>query len=177
MAINQTDNNVKYPLISIYPDVEYKISGENSFPRYQLGVKSQDFIDIRDDATGKYRGNSAVLSKNIQHLYIDIDYQVDIWSLSRSEGLQVVQELLFWLWNQQEVKMEYYGKEYILSLVPPESFTDNSDLTQVETEGKMYRFTLTVLVHAAIYRSKNYFNVLERVINLDKSEDDKKEEK
>lgn len=174
LALNQTDNKVEYPFISIYPSTEYTLADNNGFGQYQLGMTINDTVDVRDVHTNKFMGKASYLSKNVQHLYIDIDYQVDIWALSRSEGLQVVQELLFWLWNQQEVKIKYYGQEFILSLVPPESFTDNSDLPQVETSGKIYRFTLNLLVHAAIYRSKNYFNVLEKVIELDASEDDKK---
>lgn len=176
-AIKQRDyeeKSLEFPFISLYPDINYEITN-NSFAQYQVGMAMQNKASVYDINTNQYKGDTSYVSKNVQHLYIDIDYQVDIWSLSRGEGLQVVQELLFWLYNQQEVKIKYYNEEFILSLVPPESFTDNSDLLQVETEGKLYRYTLVLTVHAAIYRSKNYFNVLEQVIELDKSENDKEE--
>jgi len=172
LAVNQTEDNVTYPFISVYPYPSYTLSDQNSFPQYNIGPVVDDFIQVKDKDTMQTRGRSVFMSKNITTLYIDIDYQVDIWALSRSEGLQVVQELLFWLYNQQEVKIKYYGNEFILSLVPPESFTDNSDLPQVESEGKLYRFTLDVKAHAAVYRSRNWFNVLEESIDLDVSDED-----
>lgn len=106
----RTEEDIKLPAISIFPQSTYSINNQNSFAAYQVGHQFKSKMPVVDVDTNKINNESLYMSKNIQTLYIDIEYEIAIWSTLRSEALQVIQELMFWLYNQQEVKITYFRR-------------------------------------------------------------------
>ena len=103
--------------------------------------------------------------KNVKYLYIDIGYQIDIWGLDRKSTEEVAQELIFWLFENQQISVEYNGDQLDFSFVVPDTLIDNTDLVSYKTNGKLYRDTLRVQATVVIMRSENYFNVLKPTID------------
>lgn len=106
----RTEKDMKLPAISIFPQPEYEINDQNNFASYQVGHQFKSRVPVVDTDTNKIKDESLYMSKNIQALYIDIEYEIAVWSTLRSEALQIVQELIFWLYNQQEVKITYFRR-------------------------------------------------------------------
>lgn len=104
--------------------------------------------------------------KNVKFLYIDIGYQFDVWGVDRKSTEEVSQELIFWLFENQQVSVKYDDEELNFSFDIPTTLVDNTDLVSYKTNGKLYRNTLNVMVHAVIMRSENYFNVLKPTIDV-----------
>lgn len=156
----RTENNIKLPALSVFPQPTYQINEQNSFASYNVGHKFKAKMPVVDVNTNEVKDESIYMSKNIQALYITSEYEIAVWSTLRSEALQCIQELMFWLYNQQEVKITYFGEELILSLEPPKSFDDDTDYS-FEGAGRLYTYSCNCIVHACIYKSKNYFNTIE----------------
>lgn len=86
---------------------------------------------------------------------------------NRFDTEQLMQELLFWLYENQEVTTKYQGKDLKFSFDIDTQVIDNSDLTQYESEGKLYRYSLNILAHCILFRSENYFTVLHPNIKVE----------
>lgn len=104
--------------------------------------------------------------KNVKYLYIDIGYQFDVWGLDRKSTEEVSQELIFWLFENQEVEITYGDTPLVFTFTVPDTLIDNTDLVSYKTNGKLYRNTLNVQVSAVIMRSENYFNVLNPTVDV-----------
>lgn len=170
-AIKQTKGQVKFPFISIYPASNIEISDRNNnYIAIKEGRPLYQEVPIYDEQ-GKETGKTNKVSKNVKNLYINIEYQIDIWSVDRSSVEQVTQELLFWLYETRELSIKYYGKELYFTFTIGSNIVDNTDLVNYETSNKIYRMTLNILVTGSIYRTENYFNVLSTDITVEYKKD------
>jgi hypothetical protein len=167
-AIEQTNNNLKFPFISFYPDNSIMIDAKNnSMPSYTVGMPYENPITVYNE-DGSIKGENKRLSKNTQFLYIIIGYQLDIWGTTRQDTEEVMQELLFWLYQNQEIKLDYEGNQLYFTFTLGNEIIDNSDLVSYTTNGKLYRYTYPIQVQAALTRSENYFTVLKPNIKIEK---------
>lgn len=166
-AVKNTDDKVKFPFISFYPDSNIMLDKKNnSMPSYDIGIKYENPMTIyKDDGTVDKTNNR--LAKNVQFLYIIIGVQIDIWATSRLEAEEVTQELLFWLHHNQQVHTKYRDDNLYFSFELGDEVVDNTDLVSYSTNGKMYRYTYGIRIHATLLRSENYFTVLHPNIGVE----------
>lgn len=167
-AIQQTNNNLKLPMISFYPDNTINLDKKNiSMPSYREGLEFQNPMPIYND-DGSLKNTSQRLAKSVKFLYIILGYQIDVWATTRLEAEEVMQELVFWLYHNQEVKTTYQGIDLAFSFDLADSIVDNSDLTSYTESGKLYRYTYGIRVHSTLMRSENYFTVLHPNVKVEK---------
>ena len=167
-AIQQTNNNLKLPMISFYPDNTINLDKKNiSMPSYREGLEFQNPMPIYND-DGSLKSTSQRLAKSVKFLYIILGYQIDVWATTRLEAEEVMQELVFWLYQNQEVKTTYQGIDLTFSFDLADSIVDNSDLTSYTESGKLYRYTYGIRVHSTLMRSENYFTVLHPNVKVEK---------
>ena len=167
-TIQQTNNNLKLPMISFYPDNTINLDKKNiSMPSYREGLEFQNPMPIYND-DGSLKSTSQRLAKSVKFLYIILGYQIDVWATTRLEAEEVMQELVFWLYHNQEVKTTYQGIDLTFSFDLADSIVDNSDLTSYTESGKLYRYTYGIRVHSTLMRSENYFTVLHPNVKVEK---------
>ena len=166
-AIKQTDNGLKLPFISIYPNESILLDKKNNaMPSYSEGIQFQNpMVTYNDD--GSLKGTNQRLAKNVKFLYIIIGYQLDVWATTRLEAEQVIQELLFWLYHNQQIDIEYQGVNLSFSFDIGDEIINNSDLMSYNNIGKIYRYTHNIQVHATLLRSENYFTVIKPNIKIE----------
>lgn len=165
-AIKQTENDLKLPMISFYPNSTINLDKRNiAMPSYKQGLPYQNPLNIYNE-NNEYIGTNERLAKNAKFLYIIIGYQIDVWATTRLEVEEVTQELLFWLFENQQLEINYQGNNLAFSFDLADEFIDNSDLVEYQTNGKLYRYTYGIQVHAALLRSENYFTVLKPNIDV-----------
>lgn len=166
-AMRQTKGDLKFPFISLYNSPSIEISAlNNNYSAIKEGTPMYRQVPVYDKQ-GNQTGFTNKVSKNVQNLYINIEYQLDIWATTRRDVEDVMQELLFLLYDKREVSINYYGQELYFTFTIGDNIVDNSDLVNYDTNNKIYRMTLNVLVTGSIYRTTNYFNVLEPKIDID----------
>ena len=166
-AVKQTENNLKFPFISFYHDNTIQLDNKNnSMPSYQHGLPYQNPLPIYDD-NGDLEGTNNRLAKNVQFLYILMSYQIEVWALKRSDAEEVMKELLFWLYQNQQVDVTYNGELLSFSFTIDNNVIDNSDLTSYMNNGKMYRYTCGIEIQCTITRSENYFTVIKPNIKVE----------
>ena len=90
-----------------------------------------------------------------------------MWATTRLEAEEIMQELLFWLHHNQQVEIEYQGVQLSFSFDLASEIVDNSDLVSYTSNGKLYRYTYGIQIHAVLLRSENYFTVIKPNINVD----------
>lgn len=73
---------------------------------------------------------------------------------------QLMQEALFWLYENQEISTNYQKKNLSFTFIIGDEIIDNSDLAQYQSDGKLYRYSLNIQLQATLFRSENYFTVL-----------------
>ena len=167
-AIEQTDDKVTLPLISLYPDNTITLDKKNiSMPSYREGMQFQNPLPIYNE-DGSLKGTNERLAKNAKFLYIIIGYQIDVWATSRLEVEQVTQELIFWLYHNQQLEIKYQNVDLSFSFDLADNIVDNSDLISYTENGKLYRYTFGIQVHATLLRSENYFTVITPNIKVEK---------
>lgn len=166
-AIKQTKDKLTLPMISFYPDNSITLDKKNiSMPSYSEGIQFQNPITIYNE-DGSIKGTNERLAKNAKFLYIIIGYQLDVWATTRLEAEEVMQELVFWLYHNQEVEITYHDTKLTFSFDLAGEIIDNSDLVSYTNNGKMYRYTYGIQVHATLLRSENYFTVINPNIKVD----------
>ncbi len=166
-ATKQTKNNLKFPFISFYPANTIYIDRKNSgMPAYHFGLDYQNPLPIYNE-DGSLKGVNKRLAKNAEFLYIIMSYQIEVWATSRIEAEEVMQELLFWLYQNQQVDLEYNGEHLAFSFEIDDNIIDNSDLTSYVNNGKIYRYTCGIELQGAIIRSENYFTVIKPKIEIE----------
>lgn len=167
-AIKQTKNDLKLPFISFYPDNTIYIDNKNSgMPAYSFGKAYQNPLPIYDD-NGVLKGVNKRLAKNAEFLYILIGYQIDVWATTRLEAEEVLQELIFWLYKNQQVEIDVNGDILAFTFEIGDNIVDNSDLTSYMSNGKMYRYTCNIQLQGTIMRTENYFTVVKPKIEIEK---------
>lgn len=166
-AFKQLGGNLGFPMISIFHNPTFTINKSfNSFGSYKTGSRFQSELPLYEEGTMKPLGKSNKLSKNVKNLYIKIGYQLDVWATDRLTAEQVAQELLFWLYDNQEVSIKYQDVEYSFSFDIGDSLIDNSDLVQYKSKGALYRYTLNIMTEATLLQSKNFFNYITPVMDV-----------
>ena len=165
-AIKQTENNLKLPFISFYPDNTIYIDKNNGMPGYDFGKAYQNPLPIYNE-DGSLEGFNKRLAKNAEFLYILLGYQIDVWATTRLEAEEVLQELIFWLYRNQQVEIDLNGEPLAFTFEIDDNIVDNSDLTSYATNGKMYRYTCSIQLQGAIMRSENYFTVVKPNVKVE----------
>ena len=165
-ALKQYNGNLEFPFISIYPAPNIELSSKNNnYSAIKIGAPMMEEVPVYDKQ-GNLTGKTNKISKNVKNLYINIEYQIDVWAVDRQTVEEVTQELLFWLYENRELSVNYYGKELIFTFIIGDNIVDNSDLINYETNNKLYRMTMNIMVTGSIFRTENYFNALETKIDI-----------
>ena len=165
-AIKQIKGKMSFPFISIYPlpTIEFDNS-KNSFPSYHLGGPMFKEVPIFDKH-GAFTGSDDNYAKNVKTLYINIEYQIDVWAVDRLSAEEVIRELMFWFYENQEVSVNFYGEPLIFTFTVGTTIQDNTDLVNYESNNKIYRFTTNIALSTAIFRTENYFTVKKPNIDI-----------
>ena len=159
LYIKTTENDIKFPAVSFYP-VDYSIPNTNSFSMQQKGFIMDKALTVKDPLTHDDNGTTILMSKFARSLNVDISYNINVWALNRSDALQLTQELMFPLFNHREFPISYYDEIHNVSFDIRDSVTDNSRFGMTQSSDVVYRYSFDIVVHAAIYDSKNYQNVV-----------------
>lgn len=158
LYLNQQKDEIHFPFISLFPAGGYQRT-EKNWAASNIGKPIYRAAQIYDDATLKKLGNNKNMQNFYQYMYFNIPYTIDCWSTNRIEALQLVQELLFWLQTQGEVKVKYKGHEHTANMTIDDSIDDSTSYTSYSNLGNIYRFTLTVIINAPVFRTQNYLNI------------------
>lgn len=162
--IKNTKHDLKFPAVSLFP-TRYQINNsQNNFSSMQLGTFIQDAVEIKDEGTNKLEGTTKYLSKAARTLYMDIDYQINIWAIRREDALQLVQELMFPLFQHKEYQISYFNEKYSVPYTIDTSINDSSAIGA--DQGTMYIYSFNITVTAPIFDSKNYYNAINKDLKL-----------
>lgn len=162
----ETENNIKFPAISIWP-FNYTMSNNmNGFSGVQYGPIIEKAVEIVDEETNEKKGSTRMLSRSARTIYFDISYQVTVWGLDRGMALQLLQEILFPLKQYGEYQIIYFDKPYTVSYKVDNSITDNSVFGVQWTQSDMYRYSFVVTTTGPIFDSKVYYNALSRFVDV-----------
>lgn len=154
-----TNNQIVLPLLSLYRPSGFSLS---DMTHEVLGHREPHFY-VQYKNT-KPDGSTEVLTRNIQRIFVDIPYQLDIWTDSESDMAEVVQSMLFLFKREQSVDVKQLingiilpdGSDdnadinYIIKITLDNNVTDNTDLESESDNGKLYRYTLTFMLEDAI---------------------------
>jgi len=177
LYINQTQGEkIKFPFISLFPSGPYN-SVNNNFASSHIGHPAYRSAIIYDDNTLEKKGQNKLMQNFYQVMYFDIPYSIECWSNNRIQALQLVQELIFWLNSQGEVKIQYKNNEYTANMTINNTITDNTGYTNYANIGNIYRFTLNINIEAPVFRTQNYLNINTSDITLVLKDDENTEEK
>lgn len=164
--IRNSNNDIKFPAISLYP-VNYTLnSDQNNFASIQLGSLLQEAAEIRNEDTNTVDGHTMLLSKLVRVMYWDVQYQIDIWALTRNDALQLTQEILFPLYQHKEYQVQYFQHNYSVPYKIDNTFQSNSIVGITNGQENIYRYTIDIVVTAPIFDSKNYYNTIETSVKL-----------
>lgn len=165
-AIKQIQGKLKFPFISIYPLPTINFdNSKNSFPSYNRGAPMFTELPLFDEH-GEYIGTDDNYAKNVKTLYINIEYQIDVWAIDRPTAEEVIRELVFWFYENQEVSVNFYGQPLTFTFTVGNNIQDNTDLVNYESNNKIYRFTTNLLLSTAIFRTENYFTVKKPIVDI-----------
>lgn len=176
-AIKQVRGKLQFPFISLYPTPTIELeNSKNSFPGYHIGNKMYTEVPVFDEY-GNYTGSDNKVAKNVKSLYINIEYQIDVWAIDRQTAEEVIRELMFWFYENQELSVTFYGQPLTFTFTVGNNIQDNTDLVNYESNGKIYRYTTNILLSTAIFRTENYFTVQKPKVDITyliSKEEDKK---
>jgi len=160
LYIKNSGGDIKFPAVSFYP-VHYGIDRTvNSFSMQQQGFMFTNSVEIIDPVTHESQGRTAMMSKFTRALYIDIDYEINVWALTRSDALQLTQEIMFPLFNHKEYLVSYFDKEFYVAFDIEDVVVDNSQFGMNQSSDVVYRYTFNITTHAMVFDSKNHLNVV-----------------
>ncbi len=172
-ATKQTDNKLKFPFISFYPNSNITLdNSNNSTPQIHEGLAFENPMKIYEESNHELKGTNERLAKNQNFLYIIIGYQIDIWGTDRLSTEEVAQELVFWLYRNQQISVKLMDEDLDFTFSIDNQIVDNSDLSLYQTQGKLYRYTLSIDLQGVLLETKNFFTFLKPVINITKLEED-----
>lgn len=161
------ENKLTFPYISFYalPSIELD-DKNNSMPGYRDGYPFEKALSVYNDQQDLEK-TSDRMAKSLQTLYIIVDYQFDVWGKTREQAEDLIQELVFWFYHNQEVTVKYQDEPLTFTFSTGENIVDNSDLTQRTEIGPLYRFTFMVSLQATLLRAHTMFNVLKPDISIE----------
>ena len=166
-ALNQTKNNIKFPMIAFYPDPTIELDmARNSFPTYRRGKLMEQAIKVYDQNMKDTGETNNKISKSVQNLYINMKYVFDVYGTDRISTEKVSQELLFWLFENQQISIKYQGHELNMTFEISPAIVDNTDLVSYHSNGKLYRMSIVTTVRVVLFRSVDYFNVIKPEIEV-----------
>lgn len=172
-AVKQTENQLKFPFISFYPNSNILLdNSNNSMDQYHDGIAFQNPLSIFNE-DGSKRGTNERLAKNQNYLYIIIGYQIEVWGIDRLSTEQVVQELVFWLYENQQVYAKMMDEDLRFTFSIDPQIIDNTDLTSYQSQGKLYRYTLSIELQGVLLRTKNFFTLLHPIIKIEEMKNKK----
>lgn len=173
----ETENDIKFPAISIWPSRYTMSPNMNGFTNVQYGPFIEKAVEIKDEATNESKGITRMMSRSARVIYFDIAYQVTVWGLDRAMALQLLQEILFPIKQQNEYKITYFDQPYTVSYKVGDEVVDNSVFGLQWTQSDIYRYTFTVMTTGPVFDSKTYYNALSRFVTVKtRSKANKKEE-
>lgn len=162
----ETENDIKFPAISVWP-VNYTMSSNmNGYSNVQYGPFIEKAVEVVDEATNEKQGKTRMMSRSARALYFDITYQVTIWGLNRPMALQLLQEMLFPLKQYNEYQITYFDKSYNVSYKVGNDITDSSVFGLQWVQSDIYRYSFLVTTTGPIFDSKTYYNALSRFVNV-----------
>ena len=160
-ALNATKNNIKFPFISFYHQNDIQLDmGRNSFGTYKRGTLMERAVPIKDDNMKDTGLRNEKISKSVQNLYITMKYIFDVYGTDRLSTERATQELLFWLFENQQIEIKYQGHRLKMTFEISPNIVDNTDLASYHSNGKLYRYSIAISSHIALFRSIDYFNVI-----------------
>lgn len=166
LYINQQKDDIKFPFISIFPSGGYTRSNKN-YALSNVGEPINRLAKLYEDDTLKFKGYSENMQNFYQVQYFDISYDLVCWGNNRTQALQLVQELCFWLQSQGEVIIQYRGQTYKATLILQDTITDNSSYVTYSDIGNLYLFSLQISIIAPVFRTQNYLNITSSQISLE----------
>lgn len=158
LYINQTEDKIKFPFISIFPTGDYTRVNRN-FAQSHIGDRVNRQGIVYDDTTIEKVGVNNKMQNFYQIMYFNIPYTIECWSNNRIQALQLVQELMFWLDTQGQVLVQYKNNEYTANMTIAPLIRDNSGYTDYANIGNIYRFTININIEAPVMRTQNYLNI------------------
>lgn len=170
LFIGQKKDKIRFPFISLFTTNGYTLSNKN-YSATNIGKPVYKQAIIYNEDTLKYQGKSPVMQNYVQYYYFNIPYQIDCWSTSRKQALQLLQELLFWLKSQGQIKVKYKEHTFNVNLVVDDNIQDNSTYIEYADMGNLYRFTFLVQIDAPVLRSTNYLNITSAEFTIDMKEE------
>lgn len=136
-TVTDKDKDVKFPLISIFRPDGWSISSENSW------IKSREFLG------------------NIRSVFVDLSYQIDIYSNTREDLEDITAEIVLYLLRNPGVQVVYESSDktqelecnsYLNYVSGPERTSELEDTTV----GRPYRYTLVYgLLNAQLVNFSN----------------------
>lgn len=166
-ALNATKNNIKFPLISFYHQNDIELDrSRNSFGAYRRGVLMENSVPVRDENMKLTGETNKKISKSVQNLYITMKYIFDVYGTDRLSTERATQELLFWLFENQQIEIKYQGHTLNMTFEISPNIVDNTDLASYHSNGKLYRYSIAISSHIALFRSVDYFNVINPEITV-----------
>lgn len=166
-ALNQTGNKIKFPMIAMYHTNDIDIdTSRNSFGSYKRGRLMEQFIPVRDNNLKLTDEKNNKISKSVQNLYITMRYIFDVYGTDRLSTEKAIQELLFWLYDNQQLTIKYQNHILNMTFEVSPNIVDNTDLVSYHSNGKLYRMSIEVSTHVALFRSIDYFNVINPEIEI-----------
>lgn len=166
-ALNQTKNKIKFPMIAFYPENDIAIeTSRTSFPGYKRGKLFENQIKLLDENLKDTETVNERIGKSVQNLYITMKYIIDVYGTDRISTEKAIQELVFWLYDNQQVSFKYMGQELNFTFDINPTIVDNTDLVSYHSNGKLYRMSIMISVHTTLFRSVDYFNALHPEIEI-----------
>lgn len=162
----ETENNIKFPAISIWPTRYTMSPNMNGFSGVQYGPIIEEATEIVDETTNEKLGKTRMMSRSARTIYFDITYQVTVWGLDRGMALQLLQEILFPLKQYNEYQITYFDKPYDVSYKVESDITDNSVFGLQWIQSDIYRYSFFVTTTGPVFDSKVYYNALSRFVNV-----------
>jgi hypothetical protein len=166
-ALNGTKNKVSFPMISFYHQPDLTIDTSlNSFPSYKRGRLFENKISVYDDNMKDTGTKNEKISKSVQNLYITMKYILDVWGTDRISTEKAVQELLFWLYDNQQINITYQGVPLNMSFDINPNIVDNTDLVAYHSNGKLYRYSIAISSSIVLFRSVDMFNAINPEVKI-----------
>lgn len=170
LYMGQEKEKIHFPFISIFPVGGYTKQNQN-YAQEHIGKPIFRAAQLFNDDTLAYKGQTPSMQNFYQYHYYDIGYEINCWSTNRTEALQLVQELMFWLTSQGQVLVEYRKNKYTANMTVSQTITDNSAYVEYADFGNIYRFTLNINIDAPVFRTVNYLNITSAQLTLNVKED------
>lgn len=174
LYVNQQNDKIHFPFISIFPSGGYTRVNRN-FAQSNIGNPAMRAAYLYDNATLKKKGQTKLMQNFYQVQYYNIPYVIDCWSTNRIQALQLVQELCFWLQSQGQVIINYKQGKYTANLTVDNNIADNTSYTSYSDLGNIYRFTIAINIEAPVFRTQNYLNISKGILELNLKDDEELE--